>query len=76
TLINNRGVYKPQQGLAQVDRHASVEVTLSLRGRTIRQARELTLDAPLQTGRAADETTVKITIPPGDVKIVELIEGR
>ncbi|HEY1403698.1 MAG TPA: hypothetical protein VGB05_06190, partial [Pyrinomonadaceae bacterium] len=45
TLINNRGVLKPQQGLAQVDRRASVEVTLSLRGRTIRQASEWTLDA-------------------------------
>ncbi|HEX8422108.1 MAG TPA: hypothetical protein VF634_01790, partial [Pyrinomonadaceae bacterium] len=45
TLINNRGVLKPQQGLAQVDRRASVEVTLSLRGKTIRQASEWTLDA-------------------------------
>jgi hypothetical protein len=76
TLINNRGVYKPQQGLAQVDRNASVEVTLSLRGQSIRQAREWTLDTTLQTGRSGDETTVKINIPPGDVKIVELIEGR
>jgi hypothetical protein len=76
TLINNRGVFKPQQGLAQVDRSASVEVTLSLRGRIIREAREWTLDAPLLTGRAANESTVKINVPPGDVKIVELIEGH
>ncbi|HYG08418.1 MAG TPA: hypothetical protein VD835_00455, partial [Pyrinomonadaceae bacterium] len=77
TLFNNRGVYKPQQGLAQVDRNASVEVTLSLRrGQTIRQAREWTLDAPLEIGRAADESTVKISIPPGDVRIVELIVER
>ena len=76
TLINNRGVFKPQQGLAQVDRNASVEVTLSLRGRIIREAREWTLDAPLATGRAANGSTVKINVPPGDVKIVELIEGR
>ena len=74
TLINNRGVYKPQQGMAQVDRNAVVEVTLSLpRGQTIRQARERTLDAPLEIGRAAKESTVKISVPPGDVKIVELI---
>jgi hypothetical protein len=76
TLINNRGVYKPQQGLALVDRREIVEVTLSLRGRTIRQAREWTLDAPLETGSDAGETTVKISVPPGDVKIVELIEQR
>ncbi|MCA1564756.1 MAG: hypothetical protein LC803_03820 [Acidobacteria bacterium] len=77
TLINNQGVYKPQQGLAQVDRNAIVEVTLSLRGRTIREAREWTLDAPLETPRsAAGQSAVKISVPPGDVKIVELIEAR
>ena len=76
TLINNRGVFKPQQGLPQVDRSASVEVTLSLRGKAIGQARELTLDAPLEVGRAANESAVKVIVPPGDVKIVELIEGR
>jgi hypothetical protein len=78
TLINNRGVFKPQQGLAQVDRSASVEVTLSLRGKTIQQAREWTLDAPLEVGRngGGNASTVKIIVPPGDLKIVELIEGR
>jgi hypothetical protein len=76
TLVNNRGVYKPQQGLAQVDRTASVEVTLSLRGKAIGQAREWTLDTPLDVGRAANESTVKIIVAPGDVKIVELVEGR
>jgi hypothetical protein len=76
TLINNQGVYKPQQGLAQVDRNANVEVTLSLRGRMIREAREWTLDAPLETGSVAGESAVKIVVPPGDVKIVELIEQR
>jgi hypothetical protein len=77
TLINNRGVNKSQQGLAQVDRNAAVEVTLSLtRGRMIRQAREWTLDAPLETKRVAGESTVRISVPPGDVKIVELVEQR
>jgi hypothetical protein len=76
TLINNRGVYKSQQGLAQVDRNASVEVTLSLGGKTIQGAREWTLDAPLEVGRAAGASRLKIKVPPGDVKIVEIIEGR
>jgi hypothetical protein len=76
TLINNHGVYKPQQGLAQVDRRASVEVTLALRGKTIREAREWTLDAPLEVGRGTNGSAVKIIVPPGDVKIVELIEAR
>jgi hypothetical protein len=77
TLINNRGVYKPQQGLAQVDRNAVVEVTLSLpRGRAIRQAREWTMDTQLEIARAAQGNTVKLSIPPGDLKIVELVEER
>jgi hypothetical protein len=76
TLINNRGVFKPQQGLAQVDRSESVEVTLSLGGKAIRQAREWTLDEPLEVGRLANESAVKINVPPSDVKIVELIEER
>jgi hypothetical protein len=77
TLINNRGVFKSQQGLAQVDRNAGVEVTLSLRSKgTIRQAREWTLDAPLEIGRNANENMVRINVPPGDVKIVELVEGH
>jgi hypothetical protein len=76
TLINNRGVYKPQQGLVQVDRNASVEVALSLGGKTIQTARELTHDAPLEVGRAAGASRVKINVPPGDLKIVELIEGH
>ncbi|HEY0101170.1 MAG TPA: hypothetical protein VGB76_19760 [Pyrinomonadaceae bacterium] len=76
TLINNHGVFKPQQGLAQIDRRASVEVTLSLRGKTIRQAREWTLDAPIEVGRAANVSAVKVVVPPGDLKIIELIEGR
>jgi hypothetical protein len=62
--------------LAQVDRRASVEVTLSLRGKTIGQAREWTLDAPLEVGRNGSANTVSISVPPGDVKIVELVEGR
>ena len=76
TLINNRGINKPQQGLAQVDRTANVEVTLSLRGQAIAQAREWTLDTVLEVGRAVGESVVKINVPPGDVKIVELIERR
>ncbi len=32
TLVNNRGVYKPQQGLAQVNRSEEAAVTLELRG--------------------------------------------
>jgi hypothetical protein len=76
TLINNRGVFKPQQGLAQVDRAASVDVTLALTGKGIAQAREWTSDATLEVAGAGAQSLVRVRVPPGDVKIVELTERR
>jgi hypothetical protein len=73
TLINNKGVSKPQQGLAQVDRSQSVEVRLSLRGRGIEQAREWTDDKPLNVTREGGQTSVSLNIAPGGVSIVELV---
>jgi hypothetical protein len=76
TLINNRGVYKPQQGMAQVNRGESVEVTLTLAGKNIARAREWTADEPLKVTSGGASSTVTLRVPPGDVKIVELTEGR
>jgi hypothetical protein len=76
TLINSRGVLKPQQGLAQVDRSASVEVSLSLTGKKIGQAREWTDDRPLAVSNEGGQTSVKLNIAPGSIGIVELIEGK
>jgi hypothetical protein len=75
TLINNRGVLKPQQGLAQVDRSANVEVSLTLRDEVIRQAREWTDDHPLQVSRDNGQSVVKLNLAPGTVAIVELVSG-
>ena len=75
TLLNNKGVFKPQQGLAEVDRSASVEVTLSLRGKVIEQAREWTEDKPLIISRENGQSSVKLKVAPGGVAIVELVGG-
>lgn len=75
TLINNKGVLKPQQGLAQIDRSQSVEVTLSIRGKGIEQAREWTEDKQLDISRASGQTSVKLNVAPGGVRIVELISS-
>jgi len=73
TLFNNNGVFKPQQGLAQVDRRAYVTVGISLRGANISRAEEWISDQSLeikkQTG-TADGITVNIA--PGGIAIVEL----
>ncbi|MDT4966753.1 MAG: hypothetical protein QOJ64_1490 [Acidobacteriota bacterium] len=76
TLINNKGVLKPQQGLAEVDRSAYVEVTLGLRGKEIDQARDWTDDNKLDVSRDRNETIVRLRVPPGGVRIVELIERK
>jgi hypothetical protein len=69
TLINNRGVYKPQQGLAQVNRSESAEVVLEENGASFKRASEWTTDAELKVTGGA----VSLSVPPGGVRIVELL---
>ncbi|HEX8282029.1 MAG TPA: hypothetical protein VF588_01530 [Pyrinomonadaceae bacterium] len=68
TLINNRGVYKPQQGLAQVRRDEAAEVTLEANGATFGRATEWTTGAELKVSRGP----VVVNVPAGGVRIVEL----
>jgi len=69
TLLNNNGVYKPQQGMAQVDRDSYVNVTISVRGQQIQSANEWTEDKPLSLkGR----DTLNVRVAPGGVAVVEL----
>ncbi len=73
SLLNNNGVFKPQQGLAQVDRSAVATATISLRGAAVSRGREWISDRVLEINRATgmpDSVTVKIA--PGGVAIVEL----
>ena len=73
TLFNNNGVYKPQQGLAQVVRTEAAIATLTVSGKPIRTASEWISDKPLdvQRSRPADDS-VTVTISPGSIAIVEL----
>jgi hypothetical protein len=76
TLINNRGVYKPQQGLAQVVRSETVDVRIALRGEVIESANEWTEDEPLLVVREGSADSVRLQIPAGGVRIVELLPRR
>jgi hypothetical protein len=69
TLFNDNGVFKPQQGLAQVDRSASVNVTISLRGATISNAVDWT---SARTLTVSGQSGVTLRIPPGGIAILEL----
>ena len=73
TLINNRGVYKPQQGLAQINRAESAKVWLDLGTEDVKSATEWTTDTdlPVKHGEAAD--SVALRVPPGGVRVVELV---
>jgi hypothetical protein len=77
TLFNDNGVFKPQQGLAEVDRSASVKVRLSLRDSSIVAANEWTSDHVLEIqGQSGIERAVTMAIPPGGVAVVELVTAR
>jgi hypothetical protein len=73
TLFNDNGVFKPQQGLALVDRSASVSVTLSLRGTTISTATEWTSDRTLTVNGQAGVT---LNIAAGGIAVVELTAAK
>src|SRR5947207_241748 len=63
TLFNDNGVFKPQQGLAQVDRGASVQVKLSLRGTPMLSANDWTSDETIAIQKQVnqpDRVTVNI----------------
>ena len=66
TLINNNGVFKPQQGLAQVDRAAYVTVKIALRDGQIKSATDWITD------RALPVQDVTVQIAPGGVAVIEL----
>ena len=73
TLFNDNGVFKPQQGLAQVDRSAIVSVKISLRGVSITSATEWISDQPATVSRRGDASdSVNVTIPAGGIAVVEL----
>ena len=65
TLLNNNGVFKTQQGMAQVDRSAYVTVTI---GNQIKSATDWLSDAPL----LPENGIVTVRIPPGGVAIVDI----
>jgi hypothetical protein len=73
TLFNNNGVFKPQQGLAQVDRTAYVTAGISLRGPSIARAQEWLSDRNLEIKKqTGTPDSVTLSIAPGGIAIVEL----
>jgi hypothetical protein len=76
TLFNDNGVFKPQQGMAQVDRKASVDVTISLRGSGISNASEWTSERSLTVKKQGTSDSVSLNIAAGGIAVVELRSGN
>jgi len=76
TLINNRGVYKPQQGLARVDRAEHSDVTLGLLEGRLASAGEWTTGAALEAAAEGGREVVRLRVPAGGVRVVELVTRR
>ncbi len=72
TLINNNGVYKPQQGMAQVDRSAVVTATVSLSSQEIKSAVDWISEKSIDVKDQNGGSVVSMSIPPGGVSILEL----
>jgi hypothetical protein len=72
TLFNNNGVFKPQQGLAQVDRSAYVTATISLAGRQMQKAIDWMNEKDVEVKSQDGQNSVTVSIAPGGVAIVEL----
>jgi hypothetical protein len=66
TLLNNNGVYKPQQGSAQVDRTEYINVTMTLRTGRLQGATNWVNDYKLTTD------PILVQVNPGGVAVVEI----
>ena len=71
TIFNNNGVYKPSQGLAQVDRSAYVNATITL-PQQIQNAVDWMTEEKVEVRNLNGEATVTVRIAPGGVSIIEM----
>jgi hypothetical protein len=75
TLINNNGVYKPAQGMAQVDRSAVVTVTINIPSPEIKTAIDWVSEKSIEVKSQQGGSIVSVSILPGGVSIVQLKTG-
>src|SRR5579885_2921348 len=70
TLINNRGVYKPQQGLARVERDEAADVAVGIAGAKVASAGEWTTGEEVAVKHGEREDIATLKVPAGGVRIV------
>ena len=75
-LFNDNGVFKPQQGMAEVDRSARVDATISLRGAGISNVSEWMSDRTPAVKKEGGRDSVTLNIAAGGIAVVELRSGK
>lgn len=76
TLINNNGVFKPQQGLAQVDRKAYVTTTISFPRNSVQKVLNWSDEKEMELQRGSSQDSLTVTIAPGGISIIELFTKK
>jgi hypothetical protein len=72
TLLNNNGVFKPQQGMAQVDRSAIATATITVTGQPVQKAWDWINEKEVEVRQQGGQNGVTVTIAPGSLAIIEL----
>ncbi len=72
TLLNNNGVFKPQEGMALVDRNAYVTTKISFPQDSVGKILEWNEDKELEIKRGNEQDVVTVRIAPGGISIIEL----
>jgi hypothetical protein len=72
TMLNNNGVMKPQQGMAQVDRNAYVNVTIALPNQQIQSAMDWTTDKNVEVKTQNGQQLLNVQLAPGGIAVVEI----
>lgn len=74
-LFNNRGLYKRPKGFPWVKEEEAVPALVELRRPGARVDEWVTGSRP-QVESAAGSTRIRLSVPPGDVRVLSIIEGR
>ena len=73
TLINNKGVVKPPKQPARVDPAQAVDVRIDYPGNAAADIRELVNASRLRV-RRGDSARIECTVPPGDVRVIQIVD--
>jgi hypothetical protein len=75
SLLNNRGVIKPQHGVLPTDHREAQDVTLSLKF-PVHKSTEWVTSSAIEWRATAEGATASVTLPAGAVRLIEAETDR